>query len=665
MSLSDVPPPERALAILGCGGNNALNLRLLLSNIEKVVPFVGAGLSTDFGYPGWVGLLSDLAKEAEQPDAVHRLLQKHDFEAAAQLVSDALPNRFNDVLRDTFNEAKIRRPIRKGAVRHIPKLARGLVLTTNFDKVLEFAFQDAEAPFKNVFPGSKIHAASRAIQLDEPSLLKLHGDYWDPDSQILTLSQYRREYGSEDPNLADLSLPVPAILAQAVSARPLLFLGCGLRNDRTTTVVSRVTKKAVGVIHFAVLPEDERTKERCRQLDLWNIRPLFYKRSDHQRVDEFLAALAESLPKPASRPNSREELPVGSLNHPQRLLDAHLSPSSLPSGSVRINGYKLFYFRSVLKRSLASLSAEVGIEMRDLRRFEKVNDNEVSLGSTWFSQCPKDVLLNLERILSCEGRLEAGKPDDFLTQYMLYYGIYKKSKIQRKASIGQPELRFQTKIVVFDFDGTLTNRTGEDLTTWEQIWVALGYTANECAELHRRFQLKEFTHQEWCDLTKQKFKVRGFSETHLSEIAKNVTLIRGAKKTIKYLKASGIRLYILSGSIRQVIQLCIGNTVNCFEEIKANEMLFDSTGTIKEIRGTPYDFEGKAVFLKRIIEENHVSPLDVLFVGNSCNDVFASLSGVRTLCVNPRFTDPDNPSHWSYSIRRMEDLSEMMEFVNI
>jgi len=58
---------------------------------------------------------------------------------------------------------KLRRPINAGAVHQVARIARGLVLTTNFDRVLEAAFEDASRKFEDVFPGSRIHAASRRI----------------------------------------------------------------------------------------------------------------------------------------------------------------------------------------------------------------------------------------------------------------------------------------------------------------------------------------------------------------------------------------------------------------------------------------------------------------------------------------------------------------------
>jgi hypothetical protein len=48
--------------------------------------------------------------------------------------------------------------------------------TDDWGSVLEATFEDADRPFGEVFPGSRIREASRAIQLGEPFLLKLHGD---------------------------------------------------------------------------------------------------------------------------------------------------------------------------------------------------------------------------------------------------------------------------------------------------------------------------------------------------------------------------------------------------------------------------------------------------------------------------------------------------------
>src|SRR5262249_36803292 len=150
------------------------------------------------------------------------------------------------------------------------------VLTTNFDRVLEAAFEDAARRFDEVFPGSRIREASRAIQLNQPFLLKMHGDYRDSASRVLTLSEYARDYWSEQPGRVNFYLPMPRLLAQALGARPILFLGCALEGDRTALIMAQMAPQLPGTVHFAVLSESENTPDRLRQLDAWNIRPRFF-----------------------------------------------------------------------------------------------------------------------------------------------------------------------------------------------------------------------------------------------------------------------------------------------------------------------------------------------------------------------------------------------------
>src|SRR5205085_9726816 len=195
---------------------------------------------------------------------------------AELIVTKASFNYLDDTLKRVFDHSRIPRPIAQCAVRYLPFIARGPVLTTNFDRVLEASFGDAQRPFAEIFHGASIREASHAIQFDEPFLLKLHGDYKTSEHRILTLSQYTEEYGNSDPAQADLDLALPTVLGQALGSRPLLFLGCSLKIDRTLTVISRIARKYSGTVHFALLSDSENTPDRIGQLYLRNIRPLFF-----------------------------------------------------------------------------------------------------------------------------------------------------------------------------------------------------------------------------------------------------------------------------------------------------------------------------------------------------------------------------------------------------
>jgi phosphoserine phosphatase len=631
---------------------NRLNLRLLSHARETLIPFIGAGLSAEFGYPPWHKLIEDLADPSGQGPLIAMLLAENKFEEAAGRICSALPNQFDDALRDTFSRDGLERPLSKGAVRHIPGIGRGIVLTTNFDCVLEAAFEDAKRPFSKIFSGAHIREASRAVQLNEPCLLKLHGDYRDSEARIVTISEYARHYGSEDPNKIDFSLALPTVLSQALASRPMLFLGCSLKTDRTMGVIRNLAKRYPGVVHFALLSSAEATPPRLQQLDDWNIRPLFFPAGEFNRIEEFLDCLAKhcggGIPGSGS---PRRDKPLAPL----------LSSSQ---GIVRMNGYKMFYFRRMQKLGTRALGKRVGVNDREIRRIERVNDSAGPLGSHCFQVCEPELLMKVEDALECRGKLAAGKPDDFLTQYMLFCKMYRGTRTGNDQDEDQLELSFETKAVVFDFDGTLTTRS-DDETTWEKIWVKLGYPINDCSELHHKFWQGKFSHQEWCNITRDRFRKKSLSKNDLREVAGSIVLIDGFKETLEELRDRGIKLYILSGSIKEVITGVLGDFRAWFEQVQANEVLFDSAGIIQEIRGTSYDFEGKAKFLSRIIDDNSYSPYDVLFVGNSCNDIFASRSGARTLCVNPRATNPDNKEHWKYLIRRMDNLNQILRYARI
>lgn len=334
-----------------------------------------------------------------------------------------------------------------------------------------------------------------------------------------------------------------------------------------------------------------------------------------------------------------------------------------PPALTHINGYKLFYFRTIRNLTFAALSRATGLERGFLRKLEKVKEiNGNQEPSLLFAECERNVINLLEHALDAHGRLEADKDDDFLTKYMMFYHENKNLRSSSQSKRDKLELWPQTKAVVFDFDGTLT-QPGDNRTTWEKIWVALGYSKEECFELHKRFQRKEFNHERWCEMTLEAFKAANLRREHMAEIASGMPLVDGVAETLDELHKRGLKLFILSGSIKSIIRLVLGEMSEKFEEIKANELVFDSFGNIDKIEGTLFDFEGKAHFIKRIIRDYGLTPSNVLFVGNDYNDIFASRSGARTLCVNARFTNPADDEHWTDAIGEMLNLNEILKFV--
>jgi phosphoserine phosphatase/NAD-dependent SIR2 family protein deacetylase len=338
-----------------------------------------------------------------------------------------------------------------------------------------------------------------------------------------------------------------------------------------------------------------------------------------------------------------------------------IAPIELSPDDAIVNGYKLFFYRTKKQLSIRALSSNSGVDAGKINNLEQVKI-KVEAGPNCFKTASRDELRRIERALGCAGRLEFGQNDDFLATFILYYKVNRKrGKEVRKSATAQLDFAADTKAVVFDFGGTLT-KSASPVSTWERMWLAVDYTIDDAGHFHRQFIAGNITHQQWCDATCEKLRSRGFSKTHMRRIIDEMTPIGGLKETLATLHNQGISLHIVSGSVREIIQSVLGESFELFHEVKANEFIYDSRGVVKEIRGHQFDFEGKARFISRVIQERNCQPLEVLFVGNSLNDSWASESGARTLCVNPTHVDYSNTLIWTDHIKDMKSLNEILRY---
>lgn len=219
------------------------------------------------------------------------------------------------------------------------------------------------------------------------------------------------------------------------------------------------------------------------------------------------------------------------------------------------------------------------------------------------------------------------------------------------------------KAVFFDFDGTLTYKSPN---IWKSIWQELGYDTAAGSEYRRQldaFFNGDITYQEWCDETLNCYKEKNMNLKILNKIGDRVKLIKGATETFKTLKEQGFTLHIVSGNVVDIIEKVLGENVKYFDSINANDFCFDANNKLTYIKGTNYDFEGKAKFIEVYKEKTGVSAKDLYFVGNGDNDVWAYQSGCNTICINPDNAEADNKNVWHTTIKNVDDLREILPFI--
>lgn len=254
---------------------------------SEMLPFVGAGMSIETGFPAWTPTLFKLQKMSTiQEDELKEMLDRGEYEDAAQKLNDDLgAGLFNEKLEAIF--AKALTPI--GIVNFLPELfPRGTVITTNFDKLLEEVFKVSNQGFDEVETGRDLEEVLKQHAAGGRLLVKIHGHCTKLNARVLLASEYETAY--EDDGV------VSEFFNRIMFGRSMLFLGCSLCVDRTILVMERIVnehgaEKLPRHYAFLELRDDDDQGERERQLARANIFPIWYPSGQHGAVEAFLVKL--------------------------------------------------------------------------------------------------------------------------------------------------------------------------------------------------------------------------------------------------------------------------------------------------------------------------------------------------------------------------------------
>lgn len=162
---------------------------------QRVVLFLGSGVSasasTNAGkkIKQWEAFLRFCAGEVEDVDAkalAIRLISDKDFLLACEVLRRRLDAKWGELLHDEF--AQIATP---SALHHaLVALDQRIVVTTNFDKLLESAFDQSGSTHHPQVISRLSADAFKMLRDDRRYLVKLHGSIDDPDSFIFTKAEY-------------------------------------------------------------------------------------------------------------------------------------------------------------------------------------------------------------------------------------------------------------------------------------------------------------------------------------------------------------------------------------------------------------------------------------------------------------------------------------------
>lgn len=290
---------------------------------KNLIPFVGAGLSAFCGYKLWPDVLRQLSEfvfSEEKRNEINKMIDDGELLEAAQAISDNCP-RMPIELKKIIDYKKIRfcdkQKLTHSAAYLMPLLFSGnMVITTNFDRVLEEVYSKHQVGFEKAINPYDTDILNQILQSNSHCLFKLHGDIGEStisaDKLVFTKEQYENVYADDSPLVAELT--------DWFKSKRILFLGCSLTMDKTMEVLKKVFSQNSSLDHYAILackPED--MQKRIKEMGDLGISAIFYPDGKHDAVRVILERILEELNYPVYEKLKKEEKALTS-NPEQRFM---------------------------------------------------------------------------------------------------------------------------------------------------------------------------------------------------------------------------------------------------------------------------------------------------------------------------------------------------------
>lgn len=259
---------------------------------SNTVPFVGAGIPAQVGFPSWKKHLIDQGKTSGI-DASHvtTLLNEGNYERVIEEIEakgyrDAFLREIKDIFSDKLEPNE--------TYRLITDLFPNKALTTNYDQTLEQAYVTFKSSKIQIIESSNI---LENLDYTKTSVIKLHGDINHPSKCIISKKQYEEAYGEMS---LDLSKSIPSLLKYYFENKSLLFLGCSLNRDRTMEVFKAAKEAFPDELfsHFSIeaLPETkEELEERNNYLAGFGISAIWYPKGSYEYIEKILLLAKNEL----------------------------------------------------------------------------------------------------------------------------------------------------------------------------------------------------------------------------------------------------------------------------------------------------------------------------------------------------------------------------------
>lgn len=203
-----------------------------LINEQKVLLFIGAGISASMELPSWNQLLGDLGEKLEFDKDI--FLAYGDYMVLAEYVKNSQKGLWENFLTEKFDLSQSEDYKEKLGNSEIYKMIAELnfpvIYTTNYDHLLEDYFEQKKIPYKSVVKIDDMESAFQGIRI-----MKFHGDMSSSESTVLSESEYFKRMDFQD--FRDIQLQADLLHYH------VLFLGYSLSDINVKLMLYRARKR--------------------------------------------------------------------------------------------------------------------------------------------------------------------------------------------------------------------------------------------------------------------------------------------------------------------------------------------------------------------------------------------------------------------------------------
>jgi len=273
---------------------------------RRVVLFLGAGVSasavTNSGgrFKGWGAFLeaaAALLSDVDDKRALKRILRDKDYLLASEMLRRILGPKWTEFVEEEFGQAATPSRLHTALI----KLDQRLILTTNFDRLLETAWSRANdgVSTKTHHPIviSEIDAnALRLFRDPRDFIVKLHGTIDKPDGMVFDKSSYHR--------FAYANSFYDELLKSLLLTHTFLFVGFSMDDPAVSMIVERAAHRFPQARpHYILAPSKLHPAEDALWRKLRGLYVLSYRKNNHHR--ELVKGLTDLVPAVEMR---RQEL---------------------------------------------------------------------------------------------------------------------------------------------------------------------------------------------------------------------------------------------------------------------------------------------------------------------------------------------------------------------